>query len=60
MVTLKPEEANQVYDYFLREEPDFIYKNYKVWDNQVIPQYNDYFTDNSTLSDIVDDDDYVD
>ena len=52
MVLLKPLEADEIYEYFLRIEPDFIKENYKVHSSQVIPKYGDYFADNSSISDI--------
>jgi len=52
MVILKPSEADEVYEYFLRIEPDYIKENYKVHSSQVIPKYGDYFTDNSSINDI--------
>ena len=52
MVILKPSEADTAYEYFLRIEPLFIKENYKVEASQVIPQYRDYFNDNSSINDI--------
>ena len=52
MVILKPSDADTAYEYFLRIEPLFIKENYKVEASQVIPQYRDYFNDNSSINDI--------
>lgn len=52
MVILKPSEADEVYEYFTRIEPDFIKETYKVETYQIIPQYRDYFTDNTSINDI--------
>lgn len=52
MVILKPLDADMVYEYFIRIEPIFIKENYKVEVSQVIPQYRDYFNDNSSINDI--------
>ena len=52
MVILKPSEADEVYEYFIRIEPDFIKETYKVETFQVIPRYRDYFTDNTSINNI--------
>lgn len=52
MVILKPSQADEVYEYFVKIEPDYIKENCKVHTYQVIPQYGDYFTDNNSISDI--------
>lgn len=52
MVILKPSEADTAYEYFLKIEPYFIKETYKVDNYQVIPQYRDYFNDNSSINDI--------
>jgi hypothetical protein len=52
MVILKPSDSDLVYEYFAKIEPNYIRDNCKVHNSQVIPQYGDYFTDNSTLKDI--------
>jgi hypothetical protein len=53
MVSLKPEQAEEVYEYFLRIEPDYILENCKVHVNQVIPLYNEYFTKEPKVSDFI-------
>jgi len=52
MVVLRPSEADEVYEYFSRIEPDFIKETYKVENFKVLPQYRDYFTDTSSITDI--------
>jgi hypothetical protein len=45
MIYLKPAEADQIYEYFLRIEPNFIRDLFKVNNSQILPQYNDYYSD---------------
>ena len=56
MVILKPDESEQVYEYFLRIEPNYIKETCKVHANLVLPQYSDYFKSNSSIADILLDD----
>jgi len=56
MIALKPDDAELVYEYFLRIEPTFIKDTCKVHANQVLPQYNDYFKSTSSITDILLDD----
>jgi len=56
MVILKPDDADALYEYFVRIEPNYIKDTCKVHANQVIPQYNDYFKDTSSITDILLDD----
>jgi hypothetical protein len=53
MVTLKPEQAEEVYEYFLRIEPDYVLENCKVHVNQVIPLYTDYFKKDIKVADFI-------
>jgi len=43
MVELKPDEADMLYEHFTRVESDYIKEKHKVFTQQVIPQYNEYF-----------------
>jgi hypothetical protein len=56
MVSLKPDDAELIYEYFIRMEPTFIKDKCKVHANQVIPQYSDYFKTSSSITDIFLDD----
>ena len=56
MVTLKPGDAELLYEYFLKLEPDYIKTTCKVHANMVLPQYSDYFKSNSSITDILLDD----
>lgn len=60
MVLLKPEQAEEVYEYFIRIEPEYILETCKVHVNQVIPIYNDYLTHDSKIADTIFDDFDVD
>lgn len=63
MQVLKPEEADQVYEYYTSIDPDFVPDTCKVNTFQVIPKYNDYFGETISSMDIVRDclsDDYED
>lgn len=53
MVLLKPEQAEEMYEYFLRIEPNYISENYKVHVNQVIPLYSDYFKKDIKVADFI-------
>jgi len=44
MVILKPDEADILFEYFTRIEPEYIEETCKLRTWQVIPQYNDYFS----------------
>lgn len=56
MVMLKPDEADTLFEYFTRIEPEYIEETCKLHTWQVIPQYNDYFSvpERSIMDDIRD------
>jgi hypothetical protein len=56
MVVLKPDEAELVYEYFLKFEPEYIKTTCKVHSSIVLPQYSDYFKSTSSIADILLDD----
>jgi len=57
MVQLKPDEADLIYEYFTRVEPDYVKETHKVHAHLTIPRYNDYFvTGNSAIKDFIFDD----
>jgi hypothetical protein len=56
MLLLKPEQADEVYEYFIRIEPGFIEENCKVKINEIIPVYSDYYKSNDVINDIFFDD----
>lgn len=53
MAMLKPSEADEVYQYFLDIEPDYLRETCKAKIYEIIPQYNDYFKDPKDLNDII-------
>lgn len=56
MVMLKPHESEEVYEYFLRIEPNYVRETCKVNVNQVLPKYGDYFTDTNSITEFLLDD----
>ena len=56
MVMLKPHESEEIYEYFLRIETEYISETCKAHVHQVIPKYGDYFTDNSSITEFLLDD----
>jgi len=57
MIQLKPDEADMIYEYFTRIESEYVKDTHKVHAYLVLPQYNDYFTNNvSAVKDFIFDD----
>lgn len=60
MVLLTPEQADELYQYFIDIEPNYVKETCKLAVSRVIPQYNDYFNNPNDLRSIFDELSYMD